>query len=238
MTHSSTEQAARRRLSWGLIGMFAILVALLVGFGVLAFDVWRHISLPWDTSILRAIHQYATPGRDTVMIMITRVGLWGVVAADIVVLLILALLRRWRDALFFALAVGGAGLLNMTIKAVFQRVRPALWVSPAPEQTYSFPSGHAMGSMALVAALGVLAWPTRWRWPAVILGAIFTLAVGLSRMYLGVHYPSDVLAAWAASLVWVLGVSMVVWRRAAKPSAAASQQVPELEANPHDAAAP
>jgi undecaprenyl-diphosphatase len=83
----------------------------------------------------------------------------------------------------------------------------------------SFPSGHAMASMALAVALIVLLWPTRWRYPMLLGGIFFTIMVGLSRIYLGVHYPSDVLAGWVASLAWVMGLSRVLYGRFGKPSA-------------------
>jgi membrane-associated phospholipid phosphatase len=66
-----------------------------------------------------------------------------------------------------------------------------------------------MGSMAVAAALATLAWGTRWRWPTVAAGGLFVALVGLSRLYLGVHYPSDVATGWLASLAWVGGVRLI-----------------------------
>jgi len=68
-----------------------------------------------------------------------------------------------------------------------------------------------------------LAWSTRWRWPALIAGVLAIAAIGLSRLYLGVHYPSDVLGAWAAALAWVIGLRLVLLARAsARPVASGS----------------
>jgi membrane-associated phospholipid phosphatase len=75
-----------------------------------------------------------------------------------------------------------------------------------------------MSTMAVVAALTFLLWKTRWRWIALALGAVFVLMVSLSRVYWGVHYPSDILAGWAASLAWVAGVRMMFDRRRAGDS--------------------
>lgn len=67
--------------------------------------------------------------------------------------------------------------------------------------------------MALPSALVVVLWPTRWRWPALAIGAVVVLAVGVSRLYLGVHYPSDVLTAWMLALGWVAGLRLILARR-------------------------
>jgi membrane-associated phospholipid phosphatase len=190
----------------------------LVAFGALAEDVWSRGSILWDVSILRWVHRHSTPGRDDVMTFISALGHeWGVVPLSVVIGVVLLAVKRRGNALFWGVAMVGAGSLNTGAKLLFRRTRPDLWLSPSPEHTYSFPSGHAMGSMAFVAALAVLAWPTRWRWWAIILGSVFTLLVGFSRVYLGVHYPSDVAAGWAAALAWVLGLSHVAYGRMVKP---------------------
>ncbi len=76
--------------------------------------------------------------------------------------------RRFRDAAYWGVTVERASLLDFAAKHVFERTRPHLWLSIAPESTFSFPSGHAMQTLAPVAAAVVLPWPTRWRVPALV----------------------------------------------------------------------
>ena len=132
-------------------------------------------------------------------------------------------LRRWREATFAAVAFAGSALLNLGTKQFFQRDRPTLWESIAPEDTFSFPSGHAMGSMTLAVTVVLLAWPTRWRWPVALM-AVFTLLVGYSRVYLGVHFPSDILAGWMAGAAWVVGAYLALFHRVLHPWQAGSRQ--------------
>ncbi len=172
-----------------------------------ASEIQEGEGFPGDRSILRGLHAHATPALDALNLALTRVG-GPLPMAGLAVLIFGYLWRRrqHRRAWFFAAAVGGAAALNLVAKAVLGRVRPALWASLAPENSPSFPSGHAMGSMALVLAVGLLLARSRWRWLAWTLGPLFVAGVGISRMYLGVHYPSDVAAGWVASVGWVAGV--------------------------------
>ena len=64
--------------------------------------------------------------------------------------------------------------------------------------------------MTLVAALVILTWGSRWQWLVVIIGSVFVLAIAWTRLYLGVHYPSDILASWTASVAWAVGVSLLI----------------------------
>lgn len=189
---------------------FGVLIPLLV-LGKSAEEVSREGGFDHDVPLLRFIHQYANSNLDGLMIFVTRLGgLVFMVPFAIAVLVFLVRSKYWIGAKFFALAVGGAGLINILAKALFHRDRPTLWLSPAPEFDYGFPSGHSMLTMAFVAALVLLTWRTRRRWPVLVCGALFVLAVGLSRVYLGVHFPSDVLAGWSASLAWVSSVYLVL----------------------------
>ena len=102
-------------------------------------------------------------------------------------------------------------------KQLFARQRPSLWESIAPESSFSFPSGHAMGSMTLAMVLVLLCWHTRHRgWVSAAMAG-FVLAVGLSRVYLGVHYPSDIMAGWAAACAWTAAVYLLVFPHGQRP---------------------
>ena len=181
-------------------------------FGDLAEDVWENEGgFPWDIPTLLAIRTTASPWLDTVATTVTKLGVfWGVFPMSL--LLGWFLLRRhyWRSLAYMVTTLLGSIAINRTAKALLHRVRPQLWASPAPEFDYGFPSGHAMSSMSFVVVLIVLGWHTRWRWPVTTLGIAFVLVIGWSRLYLGVHYPSDIFAGWMASLAWAIGVSLIL----------------------------
>ena len=203
-----------RRYGPRLAAMFALVALPLWSFGEIAEEVAEGHPFFFDIPILEGLHAISGRGLDSLFLALSAVGFsGGVVPADVLLVIGLVLRRHPRSATFAAVALGGSALANVLAKHLFARARPALWLSLAPETTYSFPSGHAMGSATLAAVLACLVWDTRWRWPVVVLGALFTLGVGLSRMYLGVHYPSDVLAGWSAAVAWTLGVRLIAFHR-------------------------
>ncbi|MEN5187440.1 phosphatase PAP2 family protein [Luteimonas sp. TWI596] len=201
-----------RRHGWKLMLLFAGVLLPMWGFMELADEVHEAEAIPFDEPLLLYANQMAREGFDRVFLFFSQIGYArGVVPVDIGLVVLLLALRRWRDGLFAALATGGSALLNLGTKQLFARDRPSLWASIAPEATYSFPSGHAMGSMTLALVLVLLTWPTRARWWTVAAMVVFVPMVGLSRIYLGVHYPSDILAGWAAASAWVVGVYLLLY---------------------------
>ena len=193
----------------------ALRLALLISgtvFARLAVAVEHAAGLPWDAPLLEFWHRHATPALDKMAVFLTIIGNTGpMVGLGLLVCLGLLARRRWRAAWLFFASVGGSMLLTQLIKPLVARPRPALWASIRPEHTFSFPSGHAMDTAAIATALLLLGWGGRargWGW----LMALFSVAVGWARLYLGVHNPSDVLAGWAAAVAWVVLVYLLARR--------------------------
>lgn len=201
----------------GIILLFFGLFLPLWVFAELADEVHEMEQLVFDDPLLLRAHAVAGPGLDGFFVVVSSIGYEGVVALDAGVVLLLLAMRRGREAAFAVVAFVGSALLNLGAKQFFQRERPTLWESISPESTFSFPSGHAMGSMTLAATVVLLAWPTRWRWPLLAVASVFALLVGYSRVYLGVHFPSDILAGWMAAVAWVVGAYTVLFYGELKP---------------------
>ncbi|RYX86355.1 phosphatase PAP2 family protein [bacterium] len=192
-------------------------VALLILFAALAEDVVEREQMRFDDPILLWFHAHATPSFDKLMLAITWLG-----GAPLLVASAFVLAALWRQGkrtatTFWGISLVGAGALNVVGKVVFQRARPDLWLSISPEYDYGFPSGHSMISCAFVLALLVLIWgrktPIWVKWAVSCVGVLFALGVGLSRLYLGVHYPSDVMAGWALSGAWIAALYKVITQR-------------------------
>ena len=137
-----------------------------------------------------------------------------------------ALTRRWRTLMIFLGAIVGASVLDAVLKFSFHRARPEIVPHLTQVDTASFPSGHAMISAATYLTLGALLANTQAsrgvRVYVLVLAVVTTLLIGLSRLYLGVHWPSDVLAGWSAGAAWAL----LFWIVTAKAQAAGGNTEP------------
>ena len=168
-----------------------------------------------DLWIRNAIHGHAGPGLTGVMVAASRWGAPGVLAVFGVVAAVVFLMEGWRRAaLLVLLTMAGAGMLDVLLKQLYGRARPLPLFDfyPSPH-SYSFPSGHALFATCFFGGVAVLA-SHRLRHPAtevaVWLAAMLAIAlIGISRIYLGVHYPTDVLGGLAAGAVWVGTVAFV-----------------------------
>jgi undecaprenyl-diphosphatase len=116
-----------------------------------------------------------------------------------VALVVLLVRRRWADTVFLVVGAGVVWAVNPLLKELFRRSRPELWALPADLSEYSFPSGHAANTAALVGALVLILRRRVWA----VLGVGIVLVAGLAQLVLGRHYPTDVLAGWLWALAWV-----------------------------------
>jgi membrane-associated phospholipid phosphatase len=186
-------------------------------FAKLAVEVREAEPIALDLEWLRSINSYASSFWDSLAVLVTQTGgTWFVVFATLASAIFIWYTHHKRDSLTLLAGVGGVGAINVILKLVFQRDRPALWNPLVTEHGYSFPSGHAMASSALGLCFIVIFWNTRYRYPVAVLASLYIFAVGFSRLYLGVHYPSDVIAGWCVSFVWILLVRKIIRRFATR----------------------
>lgn len=138
--------------------------------------------------------------------MLSQFAVWCSMLVTVISVCILCYLlyrQQWRTALFWLCSVSGAAMMGNIMKGTIQRARPELWLD-APDTSFGFPSGHATHSMAIVITLLVLLRLSSWHKVVLLSGFLFAALVGLSRMYLGYHYPSDIIAGWMVALCWVM----------------------------------
>jgi len=204
-----------------LLAGFLAAVGALALFAWLAERVVRKQTIEFDAAIRGWLHGLASPPLTAAFRAITFCG------SEYFLVPFGALLvwRLWTEgsrtaAVLFAVAVAGGEALLGVLKLVFHRPRPPVFFGLEEPTSYSFPSGHAMLSACFfgVAAAIVAARPgTRrrrfWIWAAAVLAS---LLIGISRIYLGMHYPSDVLAGYAAAVIWVAAVRLEYEARAGR----------------------
>ena len=196
-----------------LLGSLAVSVLALLFFSWLAREVFEGEFTNFDLHIRLIVHGYANPNLTLAMEALSQVGSPLFLSGLFLVLVIIFLFIRWRyAAIWLALAMAGAVGLDFTLKDLFHRARPVPYFIPDPG-SYSFPSGHALGSFCFylvlaglltarirALALRILIW---------VCAPLLVAAIGFSRVYLGVHWPTDVIAGYAAAAFWVAGLVTV-----------------------------
>lgn len=213
-----------RNLDRRILIAFLAITVLLAAVGNLASEVVEGDTLAFDRWLISGLRDPADPGSPLgpswlkqVMVDLTALG-----GGPFLTMLTLAAAgfliaaRKWGMALFVVLAIAGGGLAGNLLKWIFVRARPDLVPHLVSVDSASFPSAHAMNSAVTFLTLGVLLSRTQkdGRLKAYLLGiAVFlTLIVGFSRVYLGVHWPTDVVAGWAIGAAWAILCSLVAAR--------------------------
>ena len=222
-----THFIARIRASPGLALMVVLAAAAVYAFVELVDEVMEGESRGFDEWVLRALRSPGDPDDpigpwwvETMFMDITSLG--GTTVVTLITLAVLGYLvfsdKRAAALLVLVAVAGGAGVSSL-LKLGFDRPRPDLVAHMVEVQTLSFPSGHAMVSAVTYLTLGALLAQVQGstRLKAYILGVavILTLLIGISRIYLGVHWPTDVVAGWCAGTAWAIGCWVIAaWLQA------------------------
>jgi len=186
-------------------------------FSAIADEILDKESFTFDKEILLTLRELHTPVLDKVMLGFTFLGEPVILLIMCLVIGTWLLMRGQRSqATILIIAAGGAVALNTLLKVLFGRARPMLWERVVDVGQYSFPSGHAMISMVIFGTIGYLLsskFPL-WRIGIISLTILLVTGIGLSRLYLGVHWPTDIVAGYAAGLVWLITCifSLQVWQ--------------------------
>lgn len=209
---SPTKGEAQRLLSAALLPGLLAAAGALVLFTWLGREILEGEILAFDDHIRSTVHGMASPRLTALMRAASLFGGPAVLIPVSVVVALAFLARNWpRGALLVIVTLAGAGLLNGLLKFSFARVRPSAFFDYPLPGSPSFPSGHALYAVSVFGGLAALLSPRLKH--RVLRLAVWSVAialillVGLSRVYLGVHYPSDVLAGYSIGVIWVTAVA-------------------------------
>lgn len=214
----SVETSRKRRLLEFLslfltLGMIAA-IGSLVFLGWLADQVFEGDARQFDDATRAAVHTFASPTLTLFMRFMSFVGSTLFLTLATAAVIVWFAMRKWgREAKLFALTMIGAPLLNITLKLAFKRPRPVPFFDLSAPESYSFPSGHSLASCVFFAGLAaILSGRIKRKRTRTIMwtaATIMFLLIGLSRIYLGVHYTTDVIAGFASAIIWILVVRFV-----------------------------
>jgi undecaprenyl-diphosphatase len=210
-----------------VIGLLGVTLGIAL-FVTLGHEVLEQEAFGFDQTILTAWSRAASPGLTRLMLYISDSASPIFLVPALLFLGLLWLRRHPADWIALAQSVGGAAIINQLVKQLFERARPTLFAHLQQVGGYSFPSGHSQAAMAFYPVLAYLIArrvAPRWRIPIYVVAGLWVLLVGISRNYLEVHYPSDVLAAFAVTLPWSLAVIFV--HQCYAPPVAGQQKVIE-----------
>ena len=205
----------------------AAAVWLAAGLAFSAFVVWAFAELAdevvegdsrrFDRAVLLWIHSHFPGWLDGPMRLVTALGYYWVVFPLLAVTVLAFYRKGWKlSAILLVVSTSGSIVLTTVLKAIYARSRPELFDSGYTASFYSFPSGHATLAVGFYGTLTLLlAYRLRGyaRWLVAACGVSLVLLIGFSRLYLGVHYPTDVLAGYLAALLWLVfvGVAYATW---------------------------
>jgi undecaprenyl-diphosphatase len=198
---------------------------------LLALAVSSGVSDAFDRAAIETVRSPASATLLAPLRPITELGsTWTVTAVAIVTLAVGVLVGPWLHGLIGAITIGIVALANSALKDFMARARPDVLEPIVEEHGFSFPSGHSILGTVAWGILGVLVWRSRLplgvrRAVVAALGLVIFL-VGLSRVWLGVHYPTDVLAGWTAGAVIVLLFARLSRRVSPEPAAEAVRADP------------
>ena len=195
-----------------LVGMMTAIAALFF-FGWLADEMLEGDTVRFDEVVRNFVHEAAFPALTSAMQLASFLGSTLFLVIFGVLIVITLYLRKHRHgAVIFTVTTIGSSVLMVILKLAFKRPRPQPFFDTILPASYSFPSGHSLASFCFYGALAaILAARTDKLWLQItvwISAAIMVLLIGISRIYLGVHYPSDVLAGFVVGLIWVVTIAI------------------------------
>jgi undecaprenyl-diphosphatase len=197
---------------WLAAGL-AFSIFVVWAFTELSDEVVEGESRAFDRAVLLWIHNTFGERLDGPMRIVTALGDYWVVLPLLAVAVTFFYFRGWRlSAMLLVVSTAGSAVLTTVLKSVFERARPELLNSGYHASFYSFPSGHATVAAGFYGMLTVvLAYRLRGkaRWAVAVSGLLVVLLIGFSRLYLGVHYPTDIVAGYLAALLWLVCVGAV-----------------------------